>query len=88
MKDFAKIFNSEKFGQIVVMNTTNDESLPCVSFTYQVEHDEIGEITTRLTFKDGDEKKCDDAFDVINIEMCDEHIQAIYKHLNIELINS
>ena len=60
MADFAKLFNTEKHGQILVMNDTDEDGDPVVSFRFQPA--ELGVCKCAINFKSGAWEKADACF--------------------------
>ena len=63
-ENFAKLFEDEKYGQILVMLDTNENGEPCVKIMAQPPG--LGVCAFALSFKD--EEDAQDTFDHIEIE--------------------
>lgn len=77
MDTFAKLYESQTLGQIVVMKDSNDEGDPSIKFFFQPEG--FGVCCFLLNFTAVDEDaawaKCDKAFDKVDAEMTFELVR-------------
>lgn len=73
MSKFAKMFESEEYGQVVVMNDDLD-GLPAVVVFFQPEG--MGVCKAALKFSDDEEgyDKCDAAFEKVDLELAESII--------------
>ena len=77
MDDFAKLFKTEKHGQIVLMLTRNDEGDPAVRFFCQPE--ESGVCMVGFSFADTDEgwEKAEEAFAEYDLDGVVQVIESV-----------
>jgi len=79
MKDFCKIFNSEKYGQILMVNDSNDEDgKPQVSLSFNCLK-EFGVCSVNLKFYSFDD--ADSAFEKFDIEMAEYKVKEVVDSL-------
>lgn len=78
MGDFAKLFQSEKYGQICVIKQGNDDLIPEIRFF--VEPETLGVCQKALTFEDTDEgwDSCDKAFETIDVGVAEIAVKDIF----------
>lgn len=76
---FAKLFDTEEFGQIVVLNQTDDGGNPQLAFLFNPRG--LGVCTIAVNFTNGDEEKCaaaaDAAFDSIDEAAACNAVRAV-----------
>lgn len=70
MKKFAKLFEHEKYGQILIVKKQNEESQPIISWSYKPSIEEIDLIELFLIYNDSDEgqKTRDEHFEKFDIQ--------------------
>ena len=76
---FAKIFESDKYGQLVVMKDQNDDGDPCVKFYYDPGVDGISICSSVLSAKK--EEYRDKLFDRVDLEMAETAVGKVIKFL-------
>jgi len=84
---FAKLYNSEKYGQILVKNDTDSEDgSPEVRFYAQPEG--FGICSLALGFKDSDEgfDSADEAFNNVDQEKAEEIISKMFEEGPLNLV--
>ena len=81
MKDFCKIFVSEKHGQILVTKDTDERHQPSVSVKFIPKG--LGLCGPGFSFSDEDEMKAwervDTLFEELNLERCEELAEEVCK---------
>ncbi len=79
MKDWCKIFIHEEHGQVVVLNTSNDENDAVLNVSWYPNWEHTGLMVVDTIFDNEDE--CDAIFEIIEeaeiIEMVDETVSDI-----------
>ncbi len=80
MSDFAKLFQSNKYGQILAVRQDNDEGIP--ELRVNVHPDGLGVCSIALSFSDEDKdegyEKRDDAFEILDLETAEETVKLIF----------
>lgn len=79
MLNFANIFESIKFGQILVFKDTDDDINPCLRFA--VEPSNLGTCFVTLSFSDDTDgwNKRNAAFDKVNLEMAESIVAKVFE---------
>lgn len=81
MNDFCKVFNSEKYGQILAIADTNDEGYPALIVKLQPKG--MGICGPEYKFTDSDEqeawRKVDKLFDDFNIDKAEKIAEELNK---------
>lgn len=79
MFNFATIFESIKFGQILVFKDTDDDQKPCLRFA--VVPSNLGTCFVVLSYNDDDDgwAKRDAAFDKLNLEMVEVIVAKVFE---------
>lgn len=81
MKDWCKIFNHEEHGQIVVLNTTNDDNDPAVNVSWNPNWEHTGMLSVNNIFKN--ENECDDAFEKVGEAEIFEQVEMTVSELRL-----
>jgi len=82
MKDFAKLFTSQTYGQILVVIEENDKGNPCIRFTTQPKN--MGLCSVSMGGSDDSDEvwdKLEEVFDAINQDAAETAISDLYKTL-------
>lgn len=87
MSDYAKIFKSKKYGQIVVLNHTNDAGYPAVETFFKSKQLGVSSFSIVFGPKDSDKgwdedkayKLADSAFQAITAESSESAVTKILK---------
>lgn len=83
MSTFAKIFDSEIFGQIVVMKDTSDEGDPCVVVVFDPQIDGVQVFKSQFGFEDESRRDC--VFDDASVEKAESVVrQTMFEFLAAE----
>lgn len=78
---FAKMFESETLGQILVMKDTNGDDDPCVTVMFDPQIDGMENIKMHFGF-DSDEKR-DSVFDRIDIEKAESAVRLTLREAGL-----
>lgn len=71
---FAKIFESETLGQILVVKDTNDDGDPCVVVMFDPQLEGLENIKTKFGFDDEDRR--DHIFDRVDLEKAESVVRS------------
>lgn len=80
---FAKIFESETFGQILVMKDTNDDDDPCVTVMFDPQIEGFENIKTRFGFEE-DERR-DRVWDDITLEKAESVVRSTLRDAGLPI---
>lgn len=83
MEKFAKLYESELTGQILVLNDTNDDGDPTVRFTFQPKG--LGLCSIGQTFKNTDEgcNHCDEFFNSVDEDLAVTYVTDALRALGM-----
>lgn len=82
MKKFAKLFESEKHGQLVVIKQTDDDGVPEIRLFLLPEN--LGVCSIAISFVDDSEKSCDEChriFEEFDIEKAESMAQSFADYI-------
>lgn len=82
MRNFAKLFESEKYGQILVVKSTDDYDKPSIKFSCEPEGFGICSISANYADTDEGWDKRDVEFEKITIERAEAGAEAIFGLVN------
>ena len=77
---FAKLFEHEKYGQVLVTKDTNEEDAPQLKITFEVDGMTVAYAPTYKNSDDGVEKR-DFYFNAITEEQAIASVEALYNKL-------
>lgn len=87
MKKFAKLFESEKYGQLVVIKQTDDDGLPEVRLFLLPEN--LGVCSIAISFVDDSEKSCDECrriFEEFDMEKAESMAQQVVNYITPSVV--
>ena len=81
---FAKLYETEKYGQILVMKNHAGEDGPEVAFHFEPEHQDLGVCAVRIGFPETDQGHdgCDKLFEEINQERAEGAVYSATKEIS------
>ena len=82
MSDFAKLFESEKYGQILVIKSTDDTEKPEIKFSCEPEGFGVCSIGAKFANTDEGWANRDSQFDKITLERAEAGAGAIFGLVN------
>ena len=87
MTKFAKLFESEKYGQILARKTTDEDGAPYLAVTFVPSFEifpNCSEATSGFTYNDDDNgwSELDRAFDEFDLEMGEAVVESVTKSFN------
>lgn len=84
MSNFAKLFESETYGQIAVIKQTNDDGDPEIRFYFQPPG--LGVCSNALSFGDGNEDESfdlqDKAWELVTLEASESIAKSVFDMLS------
>ena len=78
---FAKLFESESLGQILVMKDTNDDDDPCVTVMFDPQLEGLENIKTKFGFDD--EEHRDRIFDRVDLEKAESVVRSTLREAGL-----
>ncbi len=83
MEKFAKLFEVDGIGQILVIQDSNDEGAPSVKFMFTPK--DLGVCSIGPSFPDSDEgwDDCDKFFGKVDVDFAVEFITSAMSHLGV-----
>lgn len=74
---FAKLFDSEEFGQIVVFKDTDDQDNPCIVFMFDPQVDGVENCKSRFGFKE--ESNRDSVFEYVSLAHAEHGVRGVFE---------
>lgn len=82
-KRFAKLFESNKYGQILVVNAGDDDGVPTVSFSFVFNNnDALCNFSIKFTEEQGGYASADSFFEKIDIEFVEDLVLGMEEHID------
>ena len=83
MRKFAKIFDTESFGQLLIVNDQNDDGEPCIKVSFDACDYDLGICDMTLSDKSGnDQESIDDSFESIDQEKAESIANGLRAQFN------